>query len=520
MTTDFELYTQKMEQTGRDWLDGKIPPLDTFNSFKLNPKQLLYVDSKARSLLACGGMSSGKTAAFIIKVILLSQYFPGSHFLIGRKTQQNAEETFMKDFMEICPEVLYTHSKGYHKITFTNSSEVEFWGLDALQSGASTDIKKAEQKLKSHNFTFIFVDQLEEIEKKVFDALQTRMRRRSCTHSADNMTVHRDSHDLPIYESCNICGKYTFNQFCATMNPANHWSYDYFKVNPRPNTHLVETSTLDNKAHLTEQFIQTELQKPEAYKLKYFYGQWDDKSMVEGGVFAEEHILNQRALITPPLRTSGGIRIFEEPKPDQEYQIGIDPSLGATDPCNITCISKTTGNVVATYTAYVPTNVIAEKSVQMALMYSLKEHPLLVPEATGVGQALVEALKPLYEEIYVREVYAAIQDKKSSKLGFYTTHATKTQLIENFKTLLQSGFPKLRDEDTVNELNKFIYTDEAQQKGAGAQQGYHDDRVMGTLLAYWNVPPQDYVNPKSIVSEKQINQFNMKEKRVAMNSNK
>ncbi len=518
--SDFELYVATMEQTGKDWLDGKIPSLDIFNSFKLNPKQIDYVNSKSRSLLACGGMSSGKSLAFIVKVILLSQYFPGSHFLVGRKTQQNAEETFMKDFMEVCPQVLYTHSKGYHKITFTNGSEVEFWGLDALQSGASTDIKKAEQKLKSHNFTFIFIDQLEEIEKKVFDALQTRMRRRSCTHSAEDMTVHYDSSNQPIYESCNVCHKYTFNQFCATMNPANHWSYDYWKVNPRPNTYLVESSTLDNKAHLTEQFIQSELQKPEAYKLKFFYGQWDDKSMVEGGVFAEEHILNQRALIKAPIRVMGGIRIFEEPSHNEEYQIGIDPSLGATDPCNITAISKTTGKVVATYTAHVPTNVIAEKSVQLALMYSLKDKPMLVPEATGVGQALVEALKPLYENIYIREVYAAIEDKKSSKLGFYTTHATKTQLIENMKLLFQSGFPKVYDEDSVNELNKFIYTDSAQEKGAGAQQGYHDDRVMGMMLAYWNVPPIFHEDTRSKAAQRQQEIFARNKRRAVHNSTK
>src|SRR3990167_10510595 len=131
------------EQLGKDWLAGSIPPLTVFNGITLNPKQVEYVDAKARSVLFCGGMAAGETLAFIIKLILLSQFFPGSHFLIGRKTQQNAEDTFMKDFMEICPPGMYEHSKGYHKITFSNGSEAEFWGLDALQSGATSDIKKA-----------------------------------------------------------------------------------------------------------------------------------------------------------------------------------------------------------------------------------------------------------------------------------------------------------------------------------------------------------------------------------------
>lgn len=477
---------EQYEQMGKDWLDGKLT-IAQFNGMTLNPKQAAFVNDKSRSSLISGGMSSGKTMAFIVKFILLSQFFPGSHFLIGRKTQGNAEDTFMKDFMELCPAGIYRHEKGNHKVVFSNGSEAEFWGLDALQSGASTDIKKAEQKLKSHNFTFILTDQLEEIERKVFDALQTRMRRRMCKHDAGSMVVHRDKRGNPIYEVCQECGKYTFNQYLATTNPANFWGYEYFKVNPRANTNLIETSTLDNKAHLTEQFIQTELAKPEAYKAKYFYGQWDDKSMVEGGVFAEEWILNQRALVKAPIRVVGGIRIFEEPA-REEYQIGIDPSLGAIDPCNITCVSKKTGAVVATFTGNVPTNVIVEKAVQVALMYSLMEHPLIVPEATGVGQALVEALRPVYDKIYIREVYAGITEKQSHKLGFYTTHATKTQLIENMKLLFQKGFPKIYDEDHVNELNKFIYSDEAEQKGAGAQRGYHDDRVMGTMLAFWDVP--------------------------------
>lgn len=486
-----------MKQIGRDWLDGKLPDLTSFNGLNFNPKQIEFINSKDRRLLFSGGMRSGKTYAFIIKFILLSQWFPKSNFLIGRKTQGNAEETFMKDFRDVCPPALYAHLKGAHAIEFTNGSRAEFWGLDALQSGASDDIKKAEQKLKSHTFTFILTDQLEEIELKVFEALQTRMSKRMCSHSQDQK-IEKEN-----YEICTACGEYTFNQHFSTTNPANYWAYDYFKVNPRPKTKLVETSTLDNKANLTRDFIETELGKPELYKAKFFYGQWDDKSMVEGGVFAEEWILNQRAITRPPIRIAGGIKVFEEPSPTEEYQIGVDPSTGATDPCSIQCISKTTGRQVAKYAANVPIKVVAEKAVQMALMYSTKSSPMIVPEAND--SALVEALKPLYENIYIREVYSAIQDKKTSKLGFYTTHATKTLLIENMKSLFASGFPKIYDEDTVNQINKFIYTDTAQEKGAGAQKGYHDDDVMALLLAYWKVPAvyQDNKQNKNTLAQKE-----------------
>lgn len=503
-------------ELGKKWLSGEVI-IKEFNGIKLNPKQAEFVNSKERSVLFGGGMSSGKTLAFIVKFILLSQFFPGATFLIGRKTQGNAEDSFMKDFRELCPMGMYEHQKGYHKIKFSNGSEAEFWGLDALQSGSSTDIKKAEQKLKTHNFTFIFTDQLEEIERKVFDALQSRMRRRSCKHSKEVMEVHRDGNGNAVYEVCKECGKYTFNQYCATTNPANFWAYDYFKANPRPNTKLVETSTLDNKAHLTDQFIESELEKPELYKRRFFYGEWSPDSMVEGGVFHEEWIKNQDALVQEPIRVWGGIRIFEEPD-FHDYQIGIDPSLGASDPCNISCISKKSGRMVATYTAFVPTNVIVEKALQIANLYSLQSKPLIVPEATGIGQALVEALRPVYDNIFIREVYAGIGEKKLKKLGFYTTHATKSQLIENMKELFQKGFPKILDKDTVNELKTFIYTDSALEKGAGAQEGYHDDRVMGALLAYYNVPFNVEAVEKEIKEFKNL--FETKRNRAYLNSTK
>lgn len=57
------------------------------------------------------------------------------------------------------------------------------------------------------------------------------------------------------------------------------------------------------------------------------------------------------------------------------------------------------------------------------------------------------------------------------------------------KSLLQKHFPKIYDEEVVGEMNKFIYSDQAQMLGAGAQSGYHDDQIMATMLAFWNVAP-------------------------------
>ena len=461
-------------------------------------KQVEHVNAKERYNLVSGGMASGKSMSWIVKFILLSMWFPGTRILIGRRTKSNAQNTFMKDFVDLCPPGMYEHKVGDGKIVFSNGSEGVFFGLDALAGNSGEDLKKAIQELKSHNFGFVFIDQLEEIEERVFEALNSRMRRRQCRHGTrdgKDVVIHRDKDENAIYEECLHCGRYTFNQMNFTTNPANFWGYDFFKANPRPMTRLVETSMLDNRQNLSEQFIQSELQKPRRYVQKFVYGEWSPDSLVEAAVFEEDYRKDQAFNVREPLRQFDGINIFEEPK-SEEYQIGIDPSEGAVDPCYVTCMSKTTGKQVASFSGFVPLRVVAEKALHIAHMYSMIDKPMIVCEVQGGGQTVIEEIRRVYDKIYEREVFNHRENKSTNKLGFHTNYATKLQLIEHFKDLLQKRFVKLSDKRVLDEMATFVWTDEAKKRGAGAQNNYHDDSIMGIMMAYWRVEPQSYREKK------------------------
>lgn len=446
------------EALGKRWVNNEVD-IEDFNGVKFNEKQKEFINSRSRYTLLSGGFASGKTTGFIVKLYLMSVFFPGNRILLGRKTRQDVERATLPDILDVFPSGTYEHKVGPGKIVFPNGSEIIFFGLDALQSGAGQDIKKAEQAIKSLNLGAVFIDQLEEIEFRVFEALSGRLRR-----------------NVP------------FQQMNFTTNPANFWAYDYFKVNPRHGTKLIETSMMDNKANLSKEFIEDQLAKPKRYVDRYVYGLWSPDTLVEGGVFAEEYIKEQGLHARNPKREVDGMKIFEEPK-DHTYQIGVDPSTGATDPCGIKVVDMDTGELVASFKGYVPSNVQVEKTVQLAMMYSKLKKPLVIPECTGVGEAFVNDLKKVYEKIYEREIFNQREKKTTKKLGFYTNFATKNLLIEHMKNLFQAKFPKIRDQETVDEMKVFIYTNEAQQKGAGAQNGYHDDQIMSTMLAYWNIKP-------------------------------
>lgn len=471
--TKIEALSAQYEALGARWLADEVE-IESFNcacgdkdthdlrkkdnacsGYWFNDKQKAFINSKSPELLISGGFRSGKTVAMIIKMWLLSMFFPGNRILLGRKTRSDIDSATLPAVFDVFPSGTYEYRAGPGIIEFVNGSQILLYGLDMQVSG--DDTKKSSQKVKGLDLGGVFIDQLEEVDQKMYEQLSGRM-----------------SRNVP------------FHQMGSTTNPANFWAYDYFKANPRKGTEYIETGMIDNRDNLPDGFIEQQLTRGDMYVRRFVYGEWTPDVLVEGTVFGEDIVKQQNLLIKQPVRILDGIKIFKEPE-QHIYQIGVDPSIGATDPCGITVVDTETGDVVATYSGFVNTDAIVEKTVQLAMMYSLVKKPLIIPEATGVGQALVESLKKVYDKIYEREVFNQRDRQTTKKLGFYTNYATKIQLIENFKVLSQKKFPKVRDQAYVDELKTFVYTDEAAQKGAGAQRGFHDDRVMSMLLAYWNV---------------------------------
>jgi hypothetical protein len=444
------------EELGQRWLKGEVE-VTSFGELQLNPKQIAFVNSKSPELLMSGGYRSGKTVALIIKMYLLSMFFPNNRILLGRKTRSDLESATLPAVFDVFPSGTYTYKVGPGIIDFPNGSQILLYGLDTNVGG--DDTKKATQKIKGLDLGAVFIDQLEEVDESIYKQLAGRLSR-----------------------------KVPFHQRASTTNPANFWAYDWFKANPREGTKLIQTGMMDNKEHLPEGFIESQLQNGELYKRKFIEGRWDTDDMVEGSVFDPDFVKDQRMQAKPPLREVSGIKIFHEPT-NHEYQIGVDPSLGAEDPCSVICVDKFTGEVAATFSAFVPTNAITIKVLILADMYSLLKKPLVIPEATGVGQAFIEDLKRQYDNIYEREIFSKRESKTIDKLGFYTNYASKIQLIENMNKLFQARWPKLRDEGIVSELTTFVWSDSAKRLGAGAPPPFHDDRVMGMMLAYWGLKP-------------------------------
>ena len=443
-----------MKITFKDYANEEI-----INEWTLNKSQEKFWNSEKRVVLFSGGYGCGKSMMLVLKAIEMALKHPNNFILMGRQTYVEIKDSLWKEFLDLCPDHLLSNvSKAEMRITFVNKSEVIFRHLD----------KVSEKEIKSMNLGCAFIDQAEELSKPVFLGIKGRLRREGVTDG-----------DRRIY---------------MTMNPELTWHYADFKQNPQPENELIEASTLENKDNLPAEYIKDLLNYPENYKRQYVYGIWDESLLSGNTVFSREDIEKMGLTVKAPLEEIDGLRIYSRYVRGHRYQMGIDVAEGSEqetekkDKSSITIANLTTLEEVAHWTGQVPPDVVAEKAADFARMYQTKggEYCVVVPEMNSIGLTLVNSLKQKDDiVIYQREEFDKSVGKRLKKLGWRTTRQSKPLLVNHYQELLRLKNPKLRSAETLEEIKTFIWSDQARASGMGAKTGFHDDRIISFLLAFF-----------------------------------
>jgi len=461
-----EELTKKWQEIGKIWLNEGLEGIDfgKGKQYIFLPSQKKFINAKNYHCLYYGGFGSGKTLGLIIKMILCCLCFPGNRVLLGRQYLSDIDKILLPDLFELLPVSYYNYRVKDGIIRFFNNSEIILFGLDALQAGPEAEIKKAQQKIKGLNLGQYFIDQLEEIEYEVFDMLNTRLRRTNVPFAQGNMTC----------------------------NPANFWAYHYFIENQiftnlgwmpsdkKKDACLVQASMLENKDNLREDYIEKQMEgHSEDWIKRYVLGEWSKDILVSETVFDKSYIQKWELLSRGPAKIEERCKIWEEYNPIYKYQMGIDPSEGNIDPSSVS-VAHNNGKLVASYNNFAT---IPELADVTRFLYQKYGHPLIIPEVNGPGFALLENIKNL--KIYLRTIFDHQTKRETKKLGWKTLHSTKPILIADFKSKINNI--EIYDKDTIEEFKTFVWSDEARQKGAGAERGFHDDRVISTLLAFYGL---------------------------------
>jgi len=432
---------------------------EELNSWDLTASQERFMSSPKRVILFSGGYGCGKSLVLLLKALDLALRYPKNFILMGRKTYVELRDSLIKEFFSICPESLIkNYYKSELKVELVNQSEIVFRHLD----------KMAATEIRSMNLGAAFIDQAEDISRDVVLGLIGRLRREGIADGD--------------------------RKLCLSMNPALTWHFADFKQNPKPEYELIEASTLENKDHLPAEYVADLLAYPESYKRQFVYGVWDESLLSTGTVFATEFIEHISRTVKEPLKEVEGLKIYAEFIPGHRYQMGIDVAEASEeqtekkDKSSITIADLTTYEEVAHWAGQIPPDIVAEKAAHFARRYQGPRtfRCVVLPEMNSIGLALVNKLKQEIDvEIYHREEFDKSVGKRLKKLGWRTTRQSKPLLINHFQELLRKKNPQVRTRATAEEFKTFIYSDEARKSGMGAKIGFHDDRIISLLLAFF-----------------------------------
>lgn len=184
----------------------------------------------------------------------------------------------------------------------------------------------------------------------------------------------------------------------------------------------------------------------------------------------------------------GYIKLFKEPEEFHSYVIGADVSEGKivaegdteheTDYSVAQVIDRNTYEQVAIWHGRIDPDQFGRQLESLGRYYN---NALIAVERNASGLTPLIILRDLnYPNLYYRETYGQIVEKRTPELGWLTDRHTKELIINEGTQLLREHRVTIYDEDTIDEMMSFV----RQANGtAAASSGAHDDRVMSYLIA-------------------------------------
>jgi PBSX family phage terminase large subunit len=222
--------------------------LDITAGFEPLKAQYRFLQSEAKFRLYSGGFGSGKSLIGCREAIYHALAYPGSYGLVGRLRFKDLEATTMRTFDQLLtqmginsPAYIAEFNKRTMTMRFSNGSEVLFSGLDD------------EMKLRSAEYSWIFVDEGSEVPDEIYQTLLGRLR-------------YQDPRRLWV-----------------TTNPgASGWLRRNFVNATKPGFDHFRAPTTENH-HLPQDYLDSLLTDyNDVWRERYLQGSWD---VFEGQVF-------------------------------------------------------------------------------------------------------------------------------------------------------------------------------------------------------------------------------------------
>ena len=189
----------------------------------------------------------------------------------------------------------------------------------------------------------------------------------------------------------------------------------------------------------------------------------------------------------------GPIKIYEDVKKGYPYVLSGDTAGEGSDYFTGHVLNNTNGKQVAVIKQEFDE---IEYTRQMYCLGKYYNNALIGIEANYTTYPIQELERLQYPKQYVREKEDTYTKKHDKAYGFKTTSITRPLILGELQTIMKELIELIVDVDTLKEGLTFIKNEKGR---AEAQQGYHDDLIMGLAIAYYIRTQQ---NMKAITKQK------------------
>lgn len=176
---------------------------------------------------------------------------------------------------------------------------------------------------------------------------------------------------------------------------------------------------------------------------------------------------------------------------------GGDTSGEGSDANTCTVIDNTDENIVATLTQEKDETTYTIQVYCLGQYYNYALVGLETNFSTYPTKMLAEEYK--YPNLYVREKPDDYTGKLLKSFGFETTSKTRPLILANLQRIINMEIYKITDIEILREALVFIKNEKGR---AEAQQGCHDDRIMGTAITYEIASQQSRVSKKEMAERR------------------
>ena len=431
-----------------------------------NPKYIPYLDDKSRYLLFYGGGSSGKSY-FIVERYIYKILKQKMNLLVVRQTENTNRNSTFALFKQIIKnwklDALFTITD--LRIKCINGNEIIFKGLDDSEKIKSITFESGE-------LTDIWIEEATETQEKDINQLKVRLR-----------------------------GGTSDKQMVLSFNPINisHWIKGHFidsgLATVCHSTYKDNNFLSDEDKKVLESFKDTD---PYYYEV-YCLGLW---GVLGKTYFNARKINNRLKEVTKPIKKGrfeyiydeksqviksykwiddqdGFIDIYELPKKRHPYVLGGDTAGEGSDYFTGFVVDNITGKQVAKLRKEFDE---IEYTRQIFCLGKFYNEALIGLEANFSTYPIKELDRLGYKKQFIREKEDEYTHKTEKRLGFKTTTITRPLILAGLQTIVLEEIDKINDKDVLEEMLTFVRNEKGRPE---AQEGSHDDLVMGLAITYY-----------------------------------